>query len=135
MPLLFCTFCRWFIEVKDCTKLDSTKIYYHDQRNFGTLRFCLSKDQLTKKLGSLGPDILDPETTEKDFLQVVSRQRAGLNVCKFLMDQAVCIGSCCDDKKRLLFVPFPSLISSVLILSMVPLNTKENCWCRQLYSL
>ena len=34
------------------------KIYYHDKRNFGTVKFCLSKLELDQKLGSLGPDVL-----------------------------------------------------------------------------
>ena len=82
-------FARWFLAIMDHSTLETRKIYYHDQRNFGTLKFCLSKDQLTKKLESLGPDILDPETNEQQFLQIMSQQRPELNVCKFLMDQAV----------------------------------------------
>jgi uracil-DNA glycosylase len=67
-----------------------TNIYYHDQRNFGTIKFCTSRTELTKKLQSLGPDILDPKTTPQDFLSIVSAQKnpSTTNVCKFLMNQA-----------------------------------------------
>jgi uracil-DNA glycosylase len=34
------------------------KIYYHDKRNFGTVKFCLSKAELDQKLNTLGPDVL-----------------------------------------------------------------------------
>jgi formamidopyrimidine-DNA glycosylase len=82
-------FARWYIELLDVDSMDSRKVYYHDQRNFGTLKFCLSRQELEKKLMSLGLDILDPAITEEDFLAVVDRQKPELNVCKFLMDQSV----------------------------------------------
>ena len=80
---------RWYIELLDVDSMDSRKVYYHDRRNFGTLKFCRSRQELTKKLESLGLDILDPATTEGDFLAVVDKRKPELNVCKFLMDQSV----------------------------------------------
>jgi formamidopyrimidine-DNA glycosylase len=82
-------FARWFMELLDPTTDQIRKIYYHDQRNFGTLRFSLSRQELLEKLESLGPDIMDEDTTEAEFLAIVKKQRPELNVCKFLMDQSV----------------------------------------------
>lgn len=68
----------------------SCPIFYHDPRNFGTLKFSLSAAALHDKLGSLGPDILNVETTTEDvFVELVAAQKPELNVCKFLMNQKV----------------------------------------------
>ena len=64
------------------------KIFYHDQRNFGTVRLSLSAKELETKLQSLGPDILDVEgTTVDDFLEIMSSTKQDMNICKFLMNQ------------------------------------------------
>ena len=68
----------------------SCPIYYHDPRNFGTLKFSLSAAALHDKLNSLGPDILNVETTTENlFVELVAAQKPDLNVCKFLMNQKV----------------------------------------------
>lgn len=65
------------------------RIYYYDQRNFGTLKFCLSRQELMNKLSSLGPDILQLETTTVDALvTILQAQRPTLNICRLLMDQS-----------------------------------------------
>lgn len=65
-------------------------IFYHDPRNFGTLKFSLSARALDDKLLTLGPDILHPDTTTEDvFVQIVAAQKSDLNICKFLMNQKV----------------------------------------------
>jgi uracil-DNA glycosylase len=87
---------RWYLEFLDENESlnqngsapTTKKIYYHDTRNFGTLRFSLSKKELEEKLDSLGPDILTDDFTEQVFLGIVRNQRQELNVCKFLMDQS-----------------------------------------------
>lgn len=78
---------RWYLSLlmKDGSQ---RKLYYHDMRNFGTVKFCLSAQALSKKLDSLGLDILDRNTTEDDFVQLVERQKSDLNVCKLLMNQS-----------------------------------------------
>ena len=83
---------RWYLEVMDLDTQKKTKIFYHDMRNFGTLKFCLSKAELNDKLESLGPDILEPATTTGDvFVDIISRKKSSdLNICKFLMNQSVC---------------------------------------------
>ncbi|KAG7369864.1 uracil-DNA glycosylase [Nitzschia inconspicua] len=103
------SYARWCLELMDPAEAfqsrtkATNKIYYHDQRNFGTVRFSLSKSELQNKLASLGPDVLgglqrnnrsdsvDALTPDK-FLSIVAQQKATLNVCKFLMDQSKLAG-------------------------------------------
>jgi formamidopyrimidine-DNA glycosylase len=74
---------------KTTTEMTTRKIYYYDTRNFGTLRFSLSKAELEDKIDSLGPDILNPQDcTEEVFLDLFRKHRQSMNICKFLMDQA-----------------------------------------------
>jgi uracil-DNA glycosylase len=84
-------FARWYLSLlmKEGTE---RKIYYHDTRNFGTVKFSLSREALTTKLNSLGLDILDPMTTEDDFVQLVTNQKSELNICRFLMNQSKLCG-------------------------------------------
>lgn len=90
---------RWYLEFLTDNPSDNgtlstsfattRKIYYYDTRNFGTLRFSLSKSELEEKIESLGPDILNPQDcTEEVFLNTFRKHRQSMNICKFLMDQA-----------------------------------------------
>ena len=82
---------RWYLEVLDVATQKKNKLHYHDMRNFGTMKLCLSKAQLEKKLESLGSDILEPTSTTEDvFVQIVQKKNPEMNVCKFLMNQSVC---------------------------------------------
>lgn len=78
---------RWYLDFWDPSSERTKRIYYHDTRNFGTLRFSLSESELIKKLATLGLDILDPRTTVEGFLAVMGRTKPSVNICKFLMDQ------------------------------------------------
>lgn len=80
-------FARWSLELLDLETMKTSKIFYHDQRNFGTLKFCLKRTDLREKLESLGPDILDVYITEQMFLKIATAQKQDLNICKFLMNQ------------------------------------------------
>lgn len=80
---------RWYLEVLDWETGKRHKIHYHDMRNFGTLKFLLSKSQLQSKLDTLGPDILDPTTTEEVFVEIFMAKNPSMNICKFLMNQSV----------------------------------------------
>ncbi len=128
---------RWYFEFLD-ERLSSEeqrprRIYYYDTRNFGTLRFSLSKKELDEKLGSLGPDILvEDDCTEAMFLDIMSRQRKTTNICRFLMNQSV-------SDRKLRSHPFCSLTLNVfyklahLNFSFVCLvDFKENSRCREL---
>ena len=83
---------RWYLELMDVGNGSAeglrTKIYYSDTRNFGTIKFCLSRQALVEKIASLGPDIMST-CTEIDFLNLMEAQKyANKNICKFLMDQS-----------------------------------------------
>jgi uracil-DNA glycosylase len=81
-------YARWMLVLLDVATGRTHNIYYHDRRNFGTLRFSLSAGALRTKLASLGPDILDAVTTTEDvFVSIMESQKPTLNVCKFLTDQ------------------------------------------------
>ena len=80
---------RWYMQLLNTETKQARKIFYRDMRNFGTLRFCLSETELNDKLASLGPDLLDFEsTTEEVFLAAMEIARQNRNICKFLMDQS-----------------------------------------------
>lgn len=83
-------FARWYVEFLDLESGSTKKIYFNDQRNFGTLKFCLSQEELDKKLKSIGPDFLDPATSEETFLERMKAASDDMNICKFLMNQNVC---------------------------------------------
>lgn len=83
---------RWYLELLNVQEQPTNgamkRIYYQDQRNFGTIKFCLSREALNNKLESLGPDILLPTTTEDDFFNILrSSRKPSMNICRFLMNQ------------------------------------------------
>ena len=84
---------RWYFELVDPTTKERRKIYYRDTRNFGTLRFSLSKAEFDEKLSKLGPDMMDIEhTTEEVFLAAMDKSTQTRNICVFLMDQTKIAG-------------------------------------------
>lgn len=83
---------RWCLSLMDAKSGRKRTIYYHDPRNFGTLKLSLSADALAEKLNSLGPDILEPSTSEDSFLGVFSKTKPAMNICKFLMNQSKLAG-------------------------------------------
>lgn len=83
---------RWYLSLFMPNKQEPRRIYYHDTRNFGTVKFCQSLKALNEKLDSLGLDILDRNTTENDFVELVQEQKPELNICRFLMNQGKLAG-------------------------------------------
>jgi uracil-DNA glycosylase/DNA-formamidopyrimidine glycosylase len=84
---------RWYVELCNISTGKRTRIYYYDTRNFGTLKFCLSRGELAAKLESLGPDILDTDTTTAViFQQIFAATKPTMNICRFLMDQSKIAG-------------------------------------------
>eukprot|EP00804_Cyclotella_cryptica_P019782 CCRYP_009679-RA/>CCRYP_009679-RA protein AED:0.03 eAED:0.03 QI:31/1/1/1/1/1/3/1167/411 len=83
---------RWYMELMDLTTRRRKRIYYRDARNFGTLHFVLSAKELDDKLESLGADLLDKDTTEDVFLDVMNKSIQSRNICKMLMDQGKIAG-------------------------------------------
>lgn len=66
---------------------DDTAIYYNDQRNFGTVKIVFSKDELAKKLNSIGPDMLNNPPTIDTFISI-ARKKPKWTLVKWLMDQS-----------------------------------------------
>jgi len=66
-------------------------IYFSDIRNFGTIKFSSSKQELKKKLESIGPDMLSNPPTIDEFRLIMSSQ-SSKNICKTIMDQSVISG-------------------------------------------
>jgi DNA-formamidopyrimidine glycosylase len=69
----------------------SHSVYFSDIRNFGTLKFSNSKNELTKKLDSIGPDMLSDPPDFDLFKQLILNQ-GSKNLCKAIMDQSVISG-------------------------------------------
>jgi len=66
-------------------------VYFSDIRNFGTLKFSDSKKDLSKKLDSIGPDMLSGPPSLEEFATLISSQGSN-NLCKVLTDQSVVSG-------------------------------------------
>jgi DNA-formamidopyrimidine glycosylase len=64
--------------------------FYNDSRNFGTIKFSNSKDDLQRKLDSLGPDMLG-KTDVKVFIKRL-RKKENKSLAVVLMDQKVISG-------------------------------------------
>ena len=66
-------------------------LFFNDMRNFGTFKFC-HKDNLIKKLNTLGADILDKEDKLKLFLKRIERKRSDTFIASAILDQKVSAG-------------------------------------------
>tara|TARA_Y100001973_G_C5195004_1_gene333606 strand:+ start:330 stop:1103 length:774 start_codon:yes stop_codon:yes gene_type:complete len=70
---------------------DKTKVFFNDQRNFGTLKFVRGKHNMINKLKSLGPDMLSEDLSDKDFIARL-RNKDSWGITKALMDQSIVSG-------------------------------------------
>lgn len=70
---------------------DGSCVYFRDIRNFGTLKFVNSKMELTKKLLSLGPDILTEDVPDNLFRSKI-KNRYNKTLPEILMDQSFVAG-------------------------------------------
>jgi formamidopyrimidine-DNA glycosylase len=66
---------------------DDTAVYYNDQRNFGTVKFVFDDKDHQRKLGSIGPDMLNNPCTLSEFLRL-ARLKPKWTMVKWLMDQS-----------------------------------------------
>jgi formamidopyrimidine-DNA glycosylase len=80
--------CKWFVDIEDGVY---NRIWFSDLRAFATLSFTTDSMVLTKKLKTLGPDILSDEFTPEVFQSLVAKYN-NRNICSFLMDQKVISG-------------------------------------------
>ena len=65
-------------------------LFFNDARNFGTVKFCNRKD-LEKKLGSLGPDMLNENVSPAKFIESF-RKNSHLTLAEALMNQGIVSG-------------------------------------------
>ena len=69
------------------------KMYFHDQRNFGTLKFVFTKIEFDLKLQKIGPDLLDKNTTFEIFKnRILLKKNLNKIIAKVLMDQSIISG-------------------------------------------
>lgn len=72
-------------------KTTKGSIYFNDYRNFGTFQVILEREQLDKKLQSLGADVLDDSITESMFYERMMK-KTNKKIGELLMDQKVVSG-------------------------------------------
>jgi formamidopyrimidine-DNA glycosylase len=70
---------------------DGTKVYFNDQRNFGTLKFVRGRYYLLQKLNSLGPDMLANDVSDDVFIEKL-RRKSTWPITKAIMNQSVVSG-------------------------------------------
>jgi formamidopyrimidine-DNA glycosylase len=66
-------------------------IWFQDQLHYGTVKF-VSKADLTTKLESLGPDVLDPEACTTEWWLQLCKRKGKWTLPKLLMDQSLIAG-------------------------------------------
>lgn len=67
--------------------------YFDDIRNFGTVKFVFTKDELEKKLRTLGPDPLIENISKKDFITIMGKKHIQKkDIADVLMDQKIISG-------------------------------------------
>jgi formamidopyrimidine-DNA glycosylase len=68
-----------------------TIVCFKDIRNFGTIKFSNSKQDLTEKLASLGPDVLSEDISD-DLFKARLNTKAKKTLAEVLMDQSIVSG-------------------------------------------
>jgi formamidopyrimidine-DNA glycosylase len=71
---------------------DQQKIFFNDQRRFGTIKFVDEHKLLTSKLKSLGPDILDEPPISPDLFAKRILLKHNRTISEALMDQSCVSG-------------------------------------------
>jgi DNA-formamidopyrimidine glycosylase len=66
-------------------------VQFHDPRHFGTLKFVKGREQLNRKLATLGPDMLSGPPDEAGFRSALLKKPTR-TVAEALMDQSVVSG-------------------------------------------
>ena len=69
---------------------ENDTLYFNDIRNFGTFQI-KSKEELYKKLNSLGPDMLSNPPSSNDFILSL-RKKNNKDICSVLMNQNIISG-------------------------------------------
>ena len=80
--------CRAILETTE-----GQTMFYNDMRNFGTFKYVKSPIDLTKKLSSIGPDLLSEDVSLEQFEHALLKgKRPDKQICQLLMDQSVVSG-------------------------------------------
>ena len=69
---------------------ENDPLYFNDIRNFGTFQI-KTKENLNKKLKSLGPDMLSSPPSSSQFISLL-RKKSDKDICSVLMNQSVISG-------------------------------------------
>ena len=69
---------------------ENDTLYFNDIRNFGTFQI-KTKEELSKKLKSLGPDMLSSPPSSSQF-NALLRKKSNKDICSVLMNQSVISG-------------------------------------------
>ena len=76
-----------------CFETDKGKIYFVDQRNFGTIKFCFDLKCLEKKLDQIGPDMLSINMNIELFNKRIKlKKNLKKKIAIVLLDQKVVSG-------------------------------------------
>ena len=73
------------------TFTDGSRVFFTDQRNFGTLKFVPGRNALIDKLKKLGPDMLSQKVSDDLFSDRLSKKQKW-PLAKVLMDQNIVAG-------------------------------------------
>lgn len=127
-----------FLEKEDDDpNLDLLELYFNDIRNFGTLKFSADKKELTKKLNSLGPDILAKDVTILEFINRFNK-KPNITIAECLMNQSVISGIGNYLKAEILYNSHISphrLIKDITNLEWIALHFNSTVQIRRSYKL
>jgi len=73
-------------------QLNDCELFFNDVRNFGTIKFVGNKNELIKKLQSLGPDMATSNISDDELKDRLMSMRAEKTVAQAIMDQNVIAG-------------------------------------------
>jgi formamidopyrimidine-DNA glycosylase len=72
---------------------ENGSLYYYDQLSFGTIKIYESQKQIDDKLNKIGIDIMDPNTTNIDFIEKMKNSKnLKKSIGIVLLDQSVVAG-------------------------------------------
>lgn len=82
----------FFVEFEDDSRQKRHRIFFNDQRRFGTLKFVLDEKQHEKKLKSLGPDVLQDSPVAPELFAKRILLKPNRTIAEALMDQSCISG-------------------------------------------
>ena len=84
---------EWSTNDNEIDKLNIKKLYYNDQRRFGTLKFTDDKKIIDAKLKTIGPDILNEKITMKEWFSIFRKKKLEEKIIsRVLLNQSIISG-------------------------------------------